>query len=493
MSLAPDARPSPAKGSPPDDPSRATLRHCAYLLLSALSLGAVTGRLLSLNSVDQVKLQEFLRQEGYEDWRRERPFLSANDRSRWCTVRSLVEHGTYEIDKIVAQPNWGTIDMVKHKSRRGEERLYSSKPPLLATLVAGVYWPIYHFTRFDLENNPHGVGRTILFIINILPLGVYFLYVARLAERFGQTDFSRIFAMAAAAFGTYLTTYAVTLNNHLPAAVSAAIALWYGVRIWCDGSRSWRHFALAGFFAAFTAANELPALSFFAALSAALLWKAPRQTLLAYTPPALVVVAAFFATNYIAHNTFYPPYFYRSKTNKAENWYEYEYIDAYGEKQKSYWYPEIRRGIDRGEPSRAVYAFHVLVGHHGILSLTPIWILSLVGAGMMLRGKDRAARDVALLIGVISVVCVAYYLARPLEDRNYGGVAAGFRWVIWFAPLWLVLLLPAADLLARRTWLKVLGAALLAVSVLSVSYHTWNPWTHPWLWDYTRDVKPSDS
>ncbi|MBI1900099.1 MAG: hypothetical protein HYS13_03150 [Planctomycetia bacterium] len=485
MSLAPEA---PSASSPPDDPARAALRRCAYFLLAALSLGAMTGRLLSLNSVDQIQLQGFLKQEGYEDWQRERPFLSANDRSRWCNVRSLVEHGTYEIDKIVLQPNWGTIDMVKHKNRRGEARLYSSKPPLLATLVAGVYWPIYHFTRFNLEKNPHGVGRTILLIVNILPLGVYFVYVAKLAERFGRTDFSRLLMMAAAALGTYLTTYAVALNNHLPAAVSAAIATWYGVRIWCDSSRSLVHFGLAGTFAAFAAANELPALSFFAALSAALLWKAPRQTLLAYTPPALVVAAAFFGTNYLAHDTLYPPYFYRSKTNQADNWYEYDYIDANGKKQYSYWYPENKVGVDKGEPSPAVYAFHILVGHHGIFSLTPIWILSLIGAMMMLLGNDRAARHVALFVGLISIVCIGYYLARPLEDRNYGGVAAGFRWVIWFAPLWLVLLLPAADFLARRTWLRVLGAALLAVSVLSVSYHTWNPWTHPWLWDYTRDV-----
>ena len=81
---------------------------------------------------------------------------------------------------------------------------------------------------------------------------------------------------------------------------------------------------------------------------------------------------------------------------------------------------------------------------------------------------------------------------RPEGLHHSRGVAAGFRWVIWFAPLWLVLLLPAADFLARRTWLKVLGAALLAVSVLSVSYHTWNPWTHSWLWDYTHEVKETE-
>ena len=48
--------------------------------------------------------------------RLQRPFLSANDRSRWMTIRSLVEHGTYEIDAIVGQPTWDTIDMVQHEA-----------------------------------------------------------------------------------------------------------------------------------------------------------------------------------------------------------------------------------------------------------------------------------------------------------------------------------------------------------------------------------------
>ena len=29
------------------------------------------------------------------------PFLSANDRSRWCTIRSLGDHDTYSIDLVL--------------------------------------------------------------------------------------------------------------------------------------------------------------------------------------------------------------------------------------------------------------------------------------------------------------------------------------------------------------------------------------------------------
>ncbi|MBR6435105.1 MAG: hypothetical protein IKS45_01225, partial [Thermoguttaceae bacterium] len=76
-----------------------------------------------------------------------RPTLSANDRSRWALIRALVEPdmrvpgAPYAIDKVIAQRGWDTIDMVKH-----DGHLYSSKPPLLPTLQAGIYWLVVHTT-----------------------------------------------------------------------------------------------------------------------------------------------------------------------------------------------------------------------------------------------------------------------------------------------------------------------------------------------------------
>ena len=144
----------------------ASTRWGIYLVLIAIAVGNMSGRLLSVNSVDKVQLESTrirealdrkrarLADEGLaeqeiaarisadeatirDELRLQRPFLSANDRSRWVTIRSLVEHGTYEIDAIVIEPTWDTIDMVQHNGRDGELHLYSSKPPLLATLVGG--------------------------------------------------------------------------------------------------------------------------------------------------------------------------------------------------------------------------------------------------------------------------------------------------------------------------------------------------------------------
>jgi hypothetical protein len=234
--------------------------------------------------------------------------------------------------------------------------------------------------------------------------------------------------------------------------------------------------------AAFTAANELPSATLLAFTGLILLWRAPRETFIAFVPGAAIVAAAFFGTNWIAHARLSPPYAFRSNTDAEENWYNYTYT-VKGKEVKSYWLN--RQGIDRGEPTKSAYALHTLVGHHGIFSLTPIWLLSVAGACMWLGSSNRTSRELAVLVVAVSVICLVFLIGmRPQEDRNYGGMTSGFRWVFWCAPLWLVMMIPAADRLARSTAGQALAAALLSFSVLSACYPTWNPWTHPWLYNW---------
>lgn len=477
---------SPLSNAPPDDP-HARLRRGIYAVLAVVSIGGMVGRILAVNSVDYIRLEKHLKEtEKRADWKKQRPFLSGNDRSRWCTVRSLVEHGTYQIDQIVRQPNWDTIDMVKHnelgREAPGAEEghLYSSKPPLLATLMAGEYWLINRFTGATLAEHPYAIGRTIIITFNVLPMIVYFLVIARLAERFGVTDWGRLFVFACAAFGTFLSTFAVAINNHLTAAVSAAVALDAALRIWYEGERRPRWFAAAGFFAAFAAANELPALAFTAAMTVGLLWKAPRATLLAFVPPVLLVAGVSFGLNFLAHHSWSPPYAHRQP---GDNWYDYKFIRE-GKTRDSYWSKrESRSPIDQGEAEAGRYAFHVLIGHHGIFSLTPVWLLSFMGLGLLLARGNPNWRALGLLIAAVTAACLVFYLTRPLDDRNYGGMTSGFRWAFWLAPLWLVGMLPAADAAGARRASRWLALVLLGFSVLSVSYPTWNPWTHPWIYN----------
>ncbi len=501
----------------------APLRWSIYGLLIALAAGQMTGRILAVNSVDLNKLQRYrieieLSKSGAE-WQRqglaedqlekklarrraeletqlrwERPFLSSNDRSRWLTIRALVEDGTYAIDQIVTDPQqhrrWNTIDMVKHQ-QWGEPHLYSSKPTLLPTLLAGEYWLVRKLTGWTLAEQPFEVVRLMLITINVLPMVALFVCIAAVAERLASSDWGRIFVMAVATFGTFLSTFAVVLNNHLIAAVCVGIALYAAVRIWHDKQRSGWLFATAGVFAALSAAVELPAVTFLGLLGLFLLWKEPRQTVCWGLPAALIVVLAAVGTNYAAHKTVLPPYWHREvgKEYRDGNWYNYDY--RVGDRVvESYWKRDQqslqrRSIIDRGEASPGWYAVHCLVGHHGIFSLTPVWLFSLIGICMM--SSDRAATSqkwLATLIAMVTVICLLFYLMQGVENRNYGGMTSGLRWMFWLAPLWLIAMLPAADWLAASRKRQGVALLLLACSALSASYPTWNPWVHPWITDW---------
>jgi len=479
------------------------LRRSIYGILICIGLGAMIGRILAVDSVDfhrvaDTKFKKQLNEKRIELQRQNltaveidyallrektdlavrsglwRPFQSGNDRSRWCTVRVLVEPDMqvpgvpYAIDKVIDRkksPGWDTIDMVWRN-----DHFYSSKPPLLSTLMAAEYWVIYHATGKTLGTHPYEIARFMLITINGACLLLIFIFTARLIERLGTTDWGRILVMASCVFGTFLTTFAITITNHLPAAACAAVLLDALVRIWLDEDRRTWTFLVAGFFSAMLVANELPAAALSAAVSAVLLWLAPRKTLIAYLPPALLVAAAFFGTNWIAVQSLKPAYMHRSE---GDNWYGYP---------GSYW--GSRHGIDQGEKSAAVYSCNALVGHHGIFSLTPIWWLSLLGGALWLHRGDRRLKLCTLMALGVTLVCLAFYLWWPTVDRNYGGNASAFRWVFWMAPMWFMLMLPAADLLSHRRWSRGVGLVLLALSSLSASYPTWNAWSPPWIMNF---------
>ena len=455
----------------PDDQDRSLSFRSIATLIAVVSIAVVIGRICSAESKD-----------------RKTTFFSANDRSRWCMISALVDHGTYSIDDVIKRRGWNTIDKVRHADRDGVMRHYSSKPPLYPTLLAAKYWVVKNITGASLSQDPFYAGRLMLILSNVPLLVLYFYFLTKLVDEFAESDWTKVFVMVAAGFGTLLTPLAISLSNHLPAAVCALLTIWALVRIWkhandpnteeVDGRprhSGWMFF-LTGLAAAFTAANELPALSFFAVVSAVALALSPRMTLRAYLPGCAIVAAGFFATNYAAHASWKPPYAHRSVD---DNWYDYP---------GSYWMTE-KQGVDKGEPSKAVYAVNALVGHYGIYSLTPIWIFSLFGMAIWATRGATEHRAIAIGTFILMAVCLTFYiLLRSQKDRNYGGVCCGFRWMFWFIPMWLMTSIPALEKVAVSRIGQGFAIICLAVSIFSASFPANNPWTSPWIYQYWQSL-----
>ena len=78
----------------------------------------------------------------------------------------LVDLGTYQIDDVILQKGWNTIDKVYHRGRDGQPHYYSSKPPLYATMLAVPYRILQVATGWKLADRPFIVGRLLIWLVN---------------------------------------------------------------------------------------------------------------------------------------------------------------------------------------------------------------------------------------------------------------------------------------------------------------------------------------
>jgi hypothetical protein len=511
---------------PHSEPNRGLYRSVAALLI-AVAAAAATGRILASLSVYDPNLfrpEDAPLTDPRNPWPGTRPgawpTFGSNDRSRWDAVRALVDHGTWVIgtrDKdtvlysvpvalgannavelavllaaarqarigsdrgIVTEDGWRTVDKGLDPTTL---QFYSTKPPLLTVLMAGEYWLLKHALGWSITEYPNSVVHTGVWTFNVPLLVLYLVLLGRLAERWGSTDWGRLYVVVCACFATLLTPFLNTFNNHTVAACTAAIALYGAVRI-LEGDARWGWFVLAGFFAGFTACAETPAAAYAVGLFLLLLRRRPVPTLVAFAPFAILPAAALLWTNFLELGQWTLAY-----SELKRPFYQYEgsnWLEIPG---------ATRRGIDfaraQGE-TYAAYTFHLLLGHHGWFSLTPIHFLTLGGMAygawrlLPLRAQSLPAQpprqwaEMALANLLLSAVVIVFYI---FKSDNYGGVSSGARWLIWLTPLWLLTMLPAVDWLGRRRWGRVLAIALLMLSVLSASFPAFNPWRHPWIYQW---------
>ncbi len=489
---------------PSADPTAALCRHF-YLILGTVAVFLAAAKIVGAENVVEPSRYAPATEANFgfdragkpeRKWPAARPeptpMFGSNDRSRWATVRSLVDEGTYCVGRREAgKPDTGIIFEDGYQSldkvmipETGE--FYSSKPPLLTTLIAGEYWLLKHAFGWSIVRDRWLVVCTILLTENVLPFAIYLLLLAKLIDRYGTTDFGKLLTFTTACLGTFLTTFATTLNNHSPAAYCVLFAIYPLLR--AGGAESRRDLLIAGFFAGFVPTMDLPAAAFSAALLVPLLYVRPKATLLYFVPAMLIPIAALFACNYAALGRFLPAY-------SDFGGPMYEFAGSHWQKLKLVKQGFPQKGIDFADEPKDIYAFHLLLGHHGWFSLTPVFLASLHGIAMLVRRSIPSVRRVLIrkvppgesvfnlpilgaMTGVVSMVVMIYFV---FKTNNYGGFTSGPRWFFWMIPLWLLSGLPGLDRIAQTKSGRATLAILLGFSVLAVFFPAWNPWRPPWI------------
>jgi hypothetical protein len=391
--------------------------------------------------------------------------------SRLATVYSLVEDGTWYIDRPLDQPpvsfEQDTIDKVVVNGR-----MLSSKPPILPLVMAGEYWLMKKGLGWSLDK-PEDANRIVRVMATTL---VGFAYVLALLlfcntlRMFVDDPLIRLLLLFCLAFCTQLWGYSTQINNHVPAAAMLVAAAYQGLGIgWGTlPARRWRFFTF-GLTAGLVFTLDMPATVFVAAVGVYLLANYPRRTLTWALAGAAIPLAIHFGVLYATTGSLLPV-----QTNPGAYLYE-----------ASYW--RNPQGVDALFQPKGTYLFHMTFGRCGIFSLYPI-LLAGIAAALRATYKKSVEGRAEILLGLAAfAVMTAYYV---FKTNNYGGEAYGFRWYIPAMP---VLLLMSASVFTtmRVRWKWLFVGIMIGVSFYSGFESARSPWGANRNWTNTMFLGPT--
>jgi len=384
-------------------------------------------------------------------------YVNDNAYSRLATVYALVNDGGWWIDRPEGQsPN--PFEALTADKVEVNGRMLSSKPPLMPLLMTALYYPMHGILGLTLGES--GDLKRILqiytFLFGVLPFVLGLVAFGYTLALYTTSAWGRVAPLLALAFGTQLLGFAPQLNNHVPGVALCLGATYLGLGLYTRAlaPKAWR-FVAFGLLGGLTHTVDLPLTIFIAALGLALLLRFPRETVLWGGLGMLPPLAIHFGILYL--NTGMPlPVQTRKELYLFEN---------------SPWRAPI--GIDGLNEPKPYYAFHLLLGRHGVFLLYPVLLFGIAGAWRALWQRGEVVRGAVLVSALCVGALFAYYIS---STNNYGGAAYGFRWAIGAMPYLLLMAAPLLDRTEAR-WPRALFAVCFVVSGYSCYECYGNPWS----------------
>jgi hypothetical protein len=248
-----------------------------------------------------------------------------------------------------------------------------------------------------------------------------------------------------------------------------------------------------------------------------------------FVPFALLPLLGHLFTNYLVTGSWKPAYAYKQAYEFPGSYWKIDpstgrLVGSRVDPVTGKTVLKFPEGIDNQYEPWHVYLFHMLIGHHGIFSLSPIFVFTVLGlirqlgspklpvssaetrvspdtlSGMDMKspqdssqggpeGRGQASGMSRTGIGLgffayltigLTALLVVFYLFFA-GQRNYGGICNGLRWLFWLIPLWLIFLPLGLEGRVSRRGFRIMALFFLLVSVASTFYASRNPWTRPWL------------
>lgn len=369
------------------------------------------------------------------------PLNNPNEGVRVFAARALVEHGTFAIDRVVA--DWGYID---DKATHGGH-LYSSKAPLVSMLAAAGYALLHPFTG-DLSRPP--LTRVARLFGDVLPSLLVGWVMWRALRRRMRDAMVADLSVVGIVLGSGVLASLHVLSGHALAALApaAALLLARGPAEELERARRQR-LATIGLLLAAAVGAEYPALMVAVPLGAlAIVEDRRRDALLWLALGALPIVVAVAA----AHTAMFgAPW--RTGYSFLEN------------RQ----YQEVVAGtlFGIGAPDLSVLRTVMLSPALGLWFFSPVLLVGLLGAVVgVLDGAQRGEHRAAAIAVLVASAGMLLFIAGFRGWR--GGWSVGPRYLSELIGLWGVAAAWVFDRVAqtRPQLARATLAALVAIGLL---------------------------
>ena len=370
--------------------------------------------------------------------------LSGNESSRFATVQSLVENGTFSIDNSMFK----TEDRVLIKGH-----FYSDKPPLLSVSLASIYWIMNNVFHLSFAANYH----LCVFVLNlacgaVFSTVLYYVFLFQLKSRdvpFGL----KVMLSTALILCTWIFSFGVSVNNHSPAACVFFIFFYFMNRIAANGKTL--DFFLGALSAGILFNLDMPAGFFSAIACMSMVFLLPLRERALRMPVFLsgffIPVLFMMLINFMAYGSAVPAYM-------VPGAYEFQgNIHSSGV-----------AGLHRPADGLG-YFLNILGGYRGLFLYMPA--LLFIFPALWSERKKMNAEAVIVLIS-ISVI-IAFY---GVFTGDYGGWSYGFRFLIPVIPvLWYYIALWIMDNYKSKMLMRILYI-LLMIGLFTSWVGAYNPW-----------------
>ena len=365
--------------------------------------------------------------------------LETNTLSRFITVESLVERSTFCVDSSVYKL---PIDIIQINGKK-----YSDKPPLYSLVMATEAKVLAVISGKIPSRNSILYEKFLVLMNQILPYLFLLLLALQLMAKAGFNSGEQVFGLLALGIGILPFSYSIVIINHTPTAVWLFLVFYTLAKSYLLGEvMKTSHMIVAGFFCGMAAAYEIYSLSFALSFAALLFfseerWNSVLRFGIGFIP--VILFAAFL--NYSISGSMLPFY-----TNQS--FFHY---------QGSYW--NSPHDFDAYNESWWLYFFNIIVGHHGLISISPILIFGIASVVSVLKRRDRTS--IFILANAFAIFLTIFLIL--IFTNNYGGQSIGLRFFVFFMPVLMFMGLLFLHQIQNK-FMKLLSWLLLAFSSITV-------------------------